>query len=121
MDRAITFARSSAWCVLGIIVALVAVAAFLRDLFPHDLRAWTVAGLVVAGAAATIAAFKRESLGRSLMWLASLAVVTLLIIYDLLDAMLDPFLEADWLIAVVAGLLVIGLGSLLGVLISEED
>ena len=55
------------------------------------------------------------------MWLLSFTVVTLLLIYDVLDALLDPFIAADWPIVVAAVLLVIGLGTLMGILISDDE
>jgi hypothetical protein len=106
---------------LAVAIPLVAFSAFLNDLFPNNWRNWAVAAAVVAGAIGAIIAFRQDSLGRAVIWLASLTVVTFLIIYDVLDALIDPFIEADWPVAVVAILLVLGLGSLLGALISDDE
>lgn len=114
-------ARSAAWIIVGVAVPLVAIAAFLRDQFPVDWPDWAIAGTIVAGMAGAILAFRRDSMGRALLWLVSLAVVTLLLVYDALDAIIDPFVEADWPVAVVAIVLVVGLGSLLGILISDNE
>ena len=120
MDRP-AGARKAIWVVAALAVSLAAIMAFLTDQFPRDWRDWTVAGVIVAGAAGALASFRRYSLGRALMWFVSLAVVTLLIIYDVLDALIDPFVEADWPIAVIALLLVVGLGTVLGILVSDDE
>lgn len=121
MDRPVTNARSAVWVAIAAAVSLLAITAFLNDRYPHDWRDWGVAGAIVVGAAGAIMAFRRDSLARALMWFASLALVTLLIIYDVLDALVDPFIEADWPIAVIAILLVIGLATVLGILISDDE
>jgi hypothetical protein len=121
MDRPKAVARSTLWVAIAAAVSLAAIIAFLNDIYPHEWRDWAVAGAIVAAAAGAIMAFRRDSLARALMWFASLAVVTLLIIYDVLDALVDPFIEADWPVAVIAILLVIGLATLLGILISDEE
>ena len=121
MGRPNTVVRSAALIAIAAGLQLVAVALFLRDWFPLDERAWAIAATVVAGVAGTIVMFRRDSLGRALIWFASLAIVTLLIIYDVLDALIDPFMEADWPIIVVAIVLVAGLGVLLIALISDDD
>ena len=113
--------RSGAWVAFAVGVSLLAIGAFLRDLFPRDWSDWAVAVTIVAGVAGAIITFRRESMGRAFMWLLSLTVVTVLLIYDVLDALLDPFMTADWPIGVVAVLLVVGLGTLLGVLISDDE
>lgn len=57
------------------------------------------------------------------MWFLSLAVAALLVIYDVLDALIDPLSWPidRWPLAAVALLLVIGLGTVLRVLVSDEE
>ena len=121
MDRPVAAARSAAWVAIALAVPLLAITAFLNDLYPRDWRDWGIAGAIVVSAAGAIMAFRRDSLARALIWFASLAVVSLLIVYDVLDALVDPFIDADWPIAVIAILLVVGLATVLGILISDDE
>jgi peptidoglycan/LPS O-acetylase OafA/YrhL len=120
MDRPLVDPRSAVWAAIAAAVALLAITAFLNDLYPRDWRDLEIAGAVVAGAAGAIFTFRRDSLARALMWFASLAVVTALILYDVLDVLVDPFIKSDWPVAAIAMLLVIGLATVLGILISDE-
>jgi hypothetical protein len=121
MEEPIALARPAASAVVAVAISLLAIALFLNDLFPRGWQDWAIAGTLVAGVSGAILALKRDSFARALMWLLSFTVVTLLLIYDVLDALLDPFIAADWPIAVAAVLLVIGLGTLLGILISDDE
>jgi ubiquinone/menaquinone biosynthesis C-methylase UbiE len=100
-------ARSGAWGAAASAAAMFAVMAFLNDLFPYHWLNWAVAAAIVAGAAGAIMAFRKESVGRALMWLGSLTVLAFLILYVVLDALIDPFMLADWPVAIVAMLLVL--------------
>lgn len=64
---------------------------------------------LVLGVTGANLALKQGQLARKIVWVGSLAIVTLLMIYDVLDAVIDPFMDADWPVAVVAVLLVFGL------------
>jgi peptidoglycan/LPS O-acetylase OafA/YrhL len=121
MKRPAPVVRSAAWMAFGIGIALLAIAAFLNDRSPHAWQDWAVAATIVAGISGAIVMFKPDSMGRSLMWLLSLSIVTLLLIYDVLDALLDPFMQADWPIGVVAIVLVVAIGVLLDILISDDE
>jgi hypothetical protein len=121
MGRPLSVARSAIWTAIATAIALLAVIAFLRDQYPKDWTAWAVAGATVAGVAGAFIAFKRESLGRALLWLASLIVVAFLVIFDVLDAIVDPFIDADWPVAAMAVLLVIGLGTFLSILVADDE
>jgi hypothetical protein len=101
-------------------VALLATMEFLSDLLPPDRMNWAVAAAIVAGAAGAIIAFPRDSVGRALGWLASLTLLSFLIIYDVLDALIDPFMRPDWPVAVVAALVVAWLESPLIILVFGE-
>jgi hypothetical protein len=121
MGRPVAFARSAAWIAIVISIPLIAIGLFLRDLFPLDWQDWAVAGTIVAGTAGAIVTLRQHSKARALTWLVSLAIVAMLVVYDVLDAIIDPFFQADWLIIIVAILLVAGLGHLLSVLISDDE
>ena len=121
MDRLVSVARPALWVAVCVAVAFLAIAAFLNDLGPRGWHDWAAAGTIVAGAAGAIVAFRRDSLGRALIWFVSLALMALLIIYDVLDALVDPFMAADWPIAVIAIVLVVGLWTLLGFEISDDE
>jgi len=121
MGRPVTVARSAAWIAIAAAVPLIAIAAFLGDFLPLEWEDWAIAGAIVASVAGAIVTFRRDSFGRALTWFASLTVVALLIIYDVLDAIIDPFVKADWPVAVVAILLVAGLGGFLTILIADDE
>ena len=121
MDRPTAVARSAIWVAAALAVSLAAILVFLDDQYVRDWRSWSLAGVMVVGAAGAIVSFRRYSLGRAVMWFVSLTIVTLLIIYDVLDALIDPFVEADWPVAIIALLLVVGLGTMMGILISDDD
>lgn len=121
MGQPLAVARTAALGAIAAVVALVAVGAFLNDLFPHNWLNWVVAAAIVAGAAGSIIAFRRDSFGRALMWLGSLTVVSFLIIYDVLDALIDPFMRADWPVAIVALLLVLWLQDVLAILVFDDE
>lgn len=121
MGRTVSVARSVIRTAIAVVIPLLAVVAFLMDQYPQDWTAWAVAGTIIAGVAGAFIAFKRESLGRALMWIASLIVVTFLIFFDVLDAIVDPFIDADWPVAVIAVLLVIGLGTFLSILVADDE
>lgn len=121
MNRPEAVARPVVWGAIAISLSLLAITAFLNDLRPHDWWDWAIAGTIVVGVAGAIVAFRRDSVGRALTWFVSLTLVTLLVIYDVLDVLVDPFIDADWPIAVIAALLVITLATLLGILISDDE
>lgn len=121
MGRPIAVARSAAWIAIAVAIPLVAIAFFLRDLISPGWRDWAIAGAIVAGTAGAIVTFRRHSMARALTWFLSLAIVAMLVVYDVLDAMIDPFMEADWPVMIVAILLVAGLGHLLSILISDDE
>jgi hypothetical protein len=121
MGRAVAVARSAAWIAIAITVPLIAIGLFLRELLPFDWQDWAIAGAIVAGTAGAIVTLRRDSMARALVWFASLAIVALLVTYDVLDAAIDPFIAADWPVVIVAVLLVAGLGSLLSILISDDE
>jgi ubiquinone/menaquinone biosynthesis C-methylase UbiE len=113
--------RSAVWSGISAIVALLAVMAFLNDLSPNDWRNWAVAPAIVAGAAGAIIAFQRGSVGRALTWLGSVTAVAVLTVYDVLDALIDPFMRADWPVGIAAILLVWGVGSIYPKLVSDDE
>ena len=91
---------------IAIALGLLSVAVFLRDLGVRGLGDWEVAALLVTGAAFALLMLSRESLARELLWLISMASLAFLILYDLLDALLDPLMQADWPIAAFALILI---------------
>ena len=104
MSRSVVVTRSTIWIAItvAVAVAFVAIAAFIRDLILHDWRYWAI-------------------VARAMVWAGSLVIVLMLIAYDLLDSIIDPFIDADWPIAVVAILLIFGLQSILSALVSDEE
>lgn len=102
MNQSLQAARFAAWSAAAAAVAFFAVRALLIDLFPYHSGNSRLAAAVVAGAAAAILAFPKGSVGRALLALGSLMFVTFCISYDALDLLLEPVLEADWPIAVLA-------------------
>jgi hypothetical protein len=119
--RQLTVARTATWGSIAAAVGWVAVMAFLDDLFPNVWRNWAVAAAIVAGAAGAIIAFRRGSVGRSLMWLGSLTAVAALIVYVVLDFLIDPFMLADWPVAIAAILLVVWLQNMFAILAFDDE
>jgi ubiquinone/menaquinone biosynthesis C-methylase UbiE len=113
-------ARSTVWTITAIAVAIVVVTAFLWDLVFHDWRSWAIAVSLVLGIAGANLALKQGQPARTMVCVGSLAIVTLLLIYDVVDAIIDPFMEADWPVAIVAVLLGFGLERLFAPDISER-
>jgi hypothetical protein len=116
-----SIARTAAKGFIVTAVAVLAITEFLSDLFPRYGSEWAVAILVVVSTAGAIAAFRRDSVGRAFMWLASLTLLSFLTIYDVLDALLDPFLRSDWPVAAIAALLVAWLESALIILVFADE
>jgi SAM-dependent methyltransferase len=119
--RKLSVARTAASGAIAVAVAVLAVMVFLNDLFPNVWRNSAIAAAIVAGAAGAIIAFQRESVGRALMWLGSLTVVAVLIVYDVLDILIDPFMRADWPIGVAAVLLVVWLQKMFAIRAFDDE
>jgi hypothetical protein len=113
MLRLATIPRSALWPAIAIALCLLATAGFLHDLGLRELRSWELGVLLVAGATITLLNLPRDGLARALVWYVSLTAAAFLIVYDVLDTLLDPFLRADWPIAAIATLLIWGLHAIL--------
>jgi hypothetical protein len=119
MNQPLEVARSAAWRVLTIAVAVCAGMVFLDDLFPHHSLSWDVATSTVAAAAGAIIAFPRAN--RALLELACLTALSFLIIYDVLDVLVDPIMVADWPIIIIAMLLASWLVGVFGILVFADE
>lgn len=115
-----TFVRSMAEGAIIAGIGALAILAFLYDLYPGNEGNWRVTAAVVTIFAGTSIIFSRDRVGSRLFRLASLSVVAFLIIYDGLDVLVDPFLKADWPVALVAFLAVLRLESMFIILLFDE-
>ena len=100
---------------------MIAIIAFLRDRAIAGPSALAVATSVVLGFSLAVFASRNHIMVRGAIWLISLGLISLLVIYDFLDAMMDLLVEADWPVAVVSALLVLMLGIVMTVLVSDEE
>jgi hypothetical protein len=106
---------------LAIGLGVLAVEIFLSDLGVQNLRSWGAAGIVVAAVSCAALALPRDSLARALVWFLTLPVAGFLVLYDLIDSLLDPYVNADWPIAGVSFLLVLLLEAVLLAAMNDED
>ena len=95
-------------------VAVLAIVAFLNELLAYNWLNWAVAAAIVTGVAATIGASRKNGVGRALLWVGSLTAIAFVILYVVLDALVDPFMLADWPVAIVVMLLVLWHETVLG-------
>lgn len=106
---------------LAVVIGLVTIEFFLSDLGMDNLKAWGAAALVATGVTVCALAFPRGSMARALLWFVALPIAGFLLVYDLIDAALDPYLSADWPIAVVAFLFVTGVELIVLAAQAEDD
>lgn len=106
---------------LAIGLGVLAVEIFLRDLGVQNLRSWGAAAIVVAAVSCAALALPRDSLARALIWFLTLPVAGFLVLYDLLDSLLDPYVSADWPVAGVSFLLVLLIEAVLLAAMSDEE
>ena len=121
MGRLACVPRNAVWPAIAIALGLLAIAGFVHDLGFRELRSWEVAALLVGGATIALLTLPKESLARALVGYISITASAFLIVYDVLDMMLDPVMKADWPIAILATLVTWGLdAALFGVDLDDD-
>ena len=113
--------RDARWPAIGIAVGLLAIVGFLHDLGIRHLESWAIAAAMVAGTAISVLVLPREGLPRALIWFGAVLVAAFLILYNVLDAILDPLIRADWPIAGLSIALILGLETALTIIVSNDD
>ena len=113
MDRVVSPLRALLWPAIAAGLGLLATAGFLLDRGLRELRAWPIAGLVVSGAVIALLILPRNGVARIIVVVGAAIAAGFLMLYDVLDVLLDPVLSADWPIAVLATVLTVALGGLL--------
>lgn len=114
-------AKAAARQVVCFLVPLVVIFAFFRDLFAPDWPAWVLSPLMVFGFYGVVSVVGEQTIGRLLLWEVALITVAFAGIYDILDAILDVAIVADWPILLIAPLFVFALWSAMSALLSMED
>lgn len=106
---------------IAVAICLLAVEFFLRDWGLSNLESWGLAGIIVVGVAACLALLPRGGWARALLWLVATPAAGFLILYDVTDAILDPFVSADWPIALFSALLIIAIELVLLATLWEDE
>jgi hypothetical protein len=109
------------WWFVGIVSLLRAMFAFLHDIFRPDWPAWVGPPVLIVGFSAAIAMVRRDSLAKYALCLAALLSTAFIVLYVILDAVLDIFVVSDVFVAVVTSLVVVGLWSLLSGAVAAEE
>ena len=112
--------RDVLWPAIWIAGGLLATVGFFRDMELPGLLSVGIAVAMITGTTIVVLMLPRESVVRALIWCGSVLVSAFLIIYDLLDALLDPLIYADWPIAIFAIAVVIGVAAVVLVRVTDE-
>lgn len=121
MDRSASMLRDALWPAIWIAAGLLATVGFFHDLGLPGLQSWVIAVAMITGTTIVVLMLPRESIARALIWFGTVLVSAFLILYDVLDAILDPLIYADWPIAGVAIAVVMGLTAALFVMVTDDD
>jgi drug/metabolite transporter (DMT)-like permease len=109
------------WVGAALAVSTVAIVVFLLDRSVAIWSAVGLAGISMAGVILAVVASRDHIMVRGVILLAALVAAALLVVYDLLDAVMDMLVEADWPVAIVSAVLVLMLGTVMTVLVSDEE
>ena len=112
--------RDVLWPSVWIATGLLATVAFFRDMELPGLQSLGIAVAMITGTTTVVLMLPRESITRALIWFGSVLVSAFLIIYDVVDAILDPIVHADWPIAIFAIAMVIGVAAVVLVRVTDE-
>jgi uncharacterized BrkB/YihY/UPF0761 family membrane protein len=109
------------WKPIGLLILLLALSEFLHDVFRPDWPAWLMPPLLTIGFVASISLAKRDEMAKHALWMAALAVLAFVLIYDVIDFLLDPFVKSDLAVGVLAALIMAGLWQLLAGIVAVEE
>lgn len=102
-------------------LGLLLVEVFLRDVGLAPVHSWECAAVLAICVTFAIRKLPRDGLAQALTWFATLQISGFLIAYDLLDSLVDPFVNADLSIALIAFLIVLLVEMLLVAASVEDD
>jgi peptidoglycan/LPS O-acetylase OafA/YrhL len=88
-------------------IVMLAIEVFLHDIGVRDLGSWAIAAVVVAGLVSLALVVPEDSPARSMLWFVAVPVAGCVIVYDLVDISLAPFLDSEWASAGIAMLFLV--------------
>lgn len=109
------------WKPVGLVVLLLALSEFLHDIFRPDWPAWLMPPLLILGFIAGISLAKRDGVAKPALWMAALVSLAFVLVYDILDFFLDPFVTSDVGVGALTALVIVGLWQLLSVIVAVEE
>lgn len=109
------------WKPAGLIILLLALSEFLHDIFRPDWPAWLMPPLLILGFMAGISLAKQDGVVKPALWMAALASLAFVLVYDILDFLLDPFVASDLGVGALTALVLVGLWQLLSVIVAVEE
>jgi len=109
------------WKPIGMLILLLALSGFFHDIFRPDWPAWVMPPLLAIGFVAGISLAKRDGMAKPALWMAALAVLAFVMIYDVIDFLLDPFVKSDLAVGVLAALITVGLWQLVSGVVAVEE
>lgn len=109
------------WKPIGLLILLLALSAFFHDVFRPDWPAWVMPPLLMICFVAGISLAKRDGMAKQALWMAAFAVLAFVLIYDVIDFLLDPFVKSDLAVGVLAALVMAGLWQLVSGIVAIEE
>jgi len=113
--------RFRPWHLVGGLVSVAALWAFLEDIIKADWVAWALAPLLLVAFCAALWRIKSGSFARDGLWFLAILIVAFVSIYDVLDLILDQIVRSDLLIAAAALVVLAGLWTSLSAVIAVEE
>jgi hypothetical protein len=109
------------WKPVGLVILLLALSEFFHDVFRPDWPAWVMPPLVILAFVAGISLAKRDGMAKYALWMAALVLLTFVLLFDVIDFLVDPFFESDVGVALLAALVLVGLWQLFAGIVAAED
>jgi hypothetical protein len=109
------------WKPVGLVVLLLALSEFLHDIFRPDWPAWLMPPLLILGFIAGISLAKRDGVAKPALWMTALVSLAFVLVYDILDFFLDPFVTSDVGVGALTALVIVGLWQVLSVMVAVEE
>lgn len=113
--------RFRPWYLVGGLVSVAALWAFLEDIIKADWVAWALAPLLLVAFCAALWRIKSGSFARDGLWFLAILIIAFVSIYDVLDLILDQIVRSDLLIAAAALVVLAGLWTSLSAVIAVEE
>jgi len=109
------------WRPVGMVILLLALFEFFHDIFRPDWPAWVMPPLLMVSFAAGISLAKRDGMAKYALWMSALALAAFVLIYDLLDFILDPIFASDIGVAALTAMVMGVLWQLFAGIVAVEE